>query len=147
MDFYDFMFPELAEAGHLRHIHQELRASRRTRVRQVRSAGRREDDVAALRDEVASLRTDLEFVSMALLAVLKRQQEDERLSLADLSDLFGEIDGLDGVADGGLDVDVLRGALGALRAAEETAGDPAATSEPETPAPRRRMRRFRTSRA
>jgi hypothetical protein len=143
LDFYDFMFPEQSEAGHLRRIHAELRASRRARVRQIRSAGRQKDDVVVLRDEVDALRADLEFVSMALLAVLKRQQEGERMSLADLSDLFGEIDALDGVADGGLDVDVLRGALGAVRAAEEEAPESGPPDDSRPPAPRRRLRRFR----
>ena len=49
------------------------------------------------------------------------------MSLADVSDLLGEIDGLDGVPDGGLNPGVLRGMLGVLK---ENA-PPAAESGPE----------------
>ena len=70
-------------------------------------------------DEVAELRGDVRFLTLVLATILKRLAENETMSLVDLTDLINEADGLDGVADGGLDLGVLRGILGVLK--EETA--------------------------
>ena len=137
MDGFDFMFPEQAEASHLRAISNQLRIAKWSRDRQNRA--RRRDSAKATAD-IDELRDDVQFLSMVVLALVKRGTETGTLSVADLADLFDEIDGLDGTADGGLDVGVLRGALGAVRAAE------APEVEPETPrieAPKRRFRRYR----
>lgn len=142
MDFFDFFFPEQAEAGHLRRISEQMAVDRRARNR-ARAA---RSEAGADAGRVAELEADLQFLSMTLMAVLKRLDEQELLSIADLSDLFERIDSLDGRADGGLSVDVLRGALGAVRAADAEASsdteDP--TTRIEAPVSKRRLRRYRS---
>jgi hypothetical protein len=115
MDMFDFFFPEQAEAKHLRTISQQLAASNRVNARGAQIA----QNVAA---DVAGLRKDLEFLTMVLLAIVKRMSETQLMSMADLADILKQVDGMDGEQDGGLDVGILRGMLGVLR-------------QPETPKP------------
>ena len=141
MDFFDFFFPEQAEASHLRRISHQMEADRRARRRD--RAARSASSVDAGR--VAELEADVQFLSMTLMAVLKRLDEQQILSIADLSDLFDRIDTLDGRADGGLSVDVLRGALGAVRASDAAESDARAGSPatPKAPVSKRRLHRYR----
>ena len=107
MDLFDFFFPEQAQATHLRAIAK--RGSLAPTVRHHRS-----DDQT---DEIKALKEDVNFLTLVLVALLRRFTETETASLADVQDLLEEIDGLDGVADGGLDPGVLRGLLGVLKQA------------------------------
>ena len=112
MDLYDFFFPEQAEAGHLRSISRSMARSGGA-SRAAQNSARRAVD------EVAELRGDVRFLTLVLATILKRLAENETMSLVDLADLINEADSLDGVADGGLDLGVLRGILGVLK--QETA--------------------------
>lgn len=119
MDLYDFFFPEQAEAGHLRSISRSM-------ARSGSSSRAAETSARRAVDEVAELRTDVRFLSLVIATILKRLAENETMSLVDLADLINEIDGLDGVSDGGLDLGVLRGILGVLKqeiAQEEEPGE------------------------
>lgn len=105
MDMFDFFFPEQAEAMHLRRI------ARNTAARSsAPSVGAQQTN-----EEIAALRADVGFLSLVLAAILKRLDETQTMSLADVKDIVDEIDALDGVGDGGLDPGVLRGLLGVLR--------------------------------
>ena len=107
MDLFEFFFPEQAQATHLRAIAK--RGSLAPNVRHHRG-----DDQT---DEIKALKEDVNFLTLVLVALLRRFTETETASLADVQDLLEEIDGLDGVADGGLDPGVLRGLLGVLKQA------------------------------
>ena len=104
MDMFDFFFPEQAQAKHLR----------RLAAAQV-SAARAPNRSLAQNEELAELRADVKFLSLVIAALLKRMNETQTMSMDDVQDLIDEIDGLDGVPDGGLGVGVLRGLLGVLR--------------------------------
>ena len=108
MDMFDFFFPEQAEATHLRRISNRLSHS------QISSRAAA-DTARRAADEVEDLRSDVAFLTLVMTAILKRLAENETMSLADVSDLLNEIDGLDGLPDGGLNPGVLRGMLGVLK--------------------------------
>ncbi|MDP6719790.1 MAG: hypothetical protein QGF59_14105 [Pirellulaceae bacterium] len=108
MDMFDFFFPEQAEAAHLRQISRTLASSRRTSGTAAATARRNES-------ELDDLRTDVRFLSLVIAAILKRLAEQETMSLGDVSDLLSDIDGLDGLPDGGLEPGVLRGILGVIK--------------------------------
>ena len=108
MDMFDFFFPEQAEATHLRHISRSLAGSRAASNSAAASARRNET-------ELDDLQSDVRFLSLVIAAILKRLAEQETMSLGDVSDLLGEIDGLDGLPDRGLDPGVLRGILGVIK--------------------------------
>lgn len=65
------------------------------------------------------MKEDIRFLSMVLAAILKRLSETKTMSLADVQDLIGEVDKLDGAEDSGLDPGVLRGLLGVLKQASQ----------------------------
>ena len=111
MDLFDFFFPEQAQATHLRAI---ARKGSLTSQRVVRS------DTSS---EVTALREDVHFLTLVIAALLRRFSETEAASLADVQDLLDEIDGLDGVADGGLDPRVLRGLLGVVKEGNDQPSD------------------------
>ena len=102
MDLFDFFFPEQAQASHLRKIARQRSLPRRPAV-------------SDNSQEVEALRDDVKFLTLVVTALLRRLTETETASPADIQDLIDEIDGLDGVADGGLDPGVLRGLLGVLK--------------------------------
>ena len=104
MDMYDFFFPEQAQASHLRRI-----------ARAQSSAARAPNRSLRLEEEFAELRSDVQFLTLVIATMLKRMNETQTMSLDDVQDLIDEIDGLDGVPDGGLAPGVLRGLLGVLR--------------------------------
>jgi hypothetical protein len=108
MDLFDFFFPEQAEAAHLRRISRNLSHSQYS----TRAAA---DTARQAADDVADLRSDVAFLTLVITAILKRLAEKETMSLADVSDLLADIDGLDGLSDGGLNPGVLRGMLGVLK--------------------------------
>ena len=103
MDLFDFFFPEQAQAAHLRKI-----ARGRSFVPMNTSS-------SSQSAEISALQSDVKFLTLVLTVILKRLAETETLSLSDVQDLLDDVDGLDGVADGGLDPGVLRGLLGVLR--------------------------------
>lgn len=104
MDLIDFFFPEQAQAAHLRRIANRSGSSNRSVTLPDPQAG-----------EIAELRQELKFLTLVVTTILKRLSETQTLSLDDVQDMLTEIDGLDGMSDGGLDPGVLRGLLGVLR--------------------------------
>ena len=111
MDLFDFFFPEQAQASHLRTIAKNGSFTPR-RV----SGGDQASEIKALQEDVS-------FLTLVIVALLRRSSETETASLADVQDLLDEIDGLDGVADGGLDPGVLRGLLGVMKESNDRQGD------------------------
>jgi len=111
LDLFDFFFPEQAQATHLRKL-----AKQRSFMPRTVSGSDHSSEIKALQD-------DVKFLTLVIMALLRRFSETETASLADVQDLLDEIDGLDGVADGGLDPGVLRGLLGVVKNAMDDAAD------------------------
>ena len=104
MDFFDFFFPEQAQATHLRDLARSSNLSRRTSSR-----------VSGQLSDLTELREDMKFLTLVVAAIIKRLSETETMNLSDLQDLLDEIDQLDGVVDGNLEPGVLIGILGMLK--------------------------------
>lgn len=113
MDLFSFFFPEQAVASHLRRIAAQQREARYSSSLAIQQ-----------NDDISALRGDVRFLTMVLATILKRLSETQTMSLADVQDLLDEVDGLDGVADRGLEPGVLRGLLGVLKQDAETTADP-----------------------
>ena len=105
MDLFDFFFPEQAQATHLRQIARQQSFAKASTPKQKPS-------------DVEALRADVKFLTLVVAALLRRLSETETASPGDIQDLINELDGLDGLADGGLDPGVLRGLLGVLKKAD-----------------------------
>lgn len=99
MSLFDFFFPQQSQATHLRSLASSARIQTR---RASRAAG-------ALEQRVATLESDLGFASLVLAALMARLDERGHVTNAEVKALLAELDGLDGVKDGRLDLSVLRG--------------------------------------
>ena len=125
MELYDFFFPEQAEAGHLRSIAQSIRGRSRT----ARNDARRSKTARV------ELEDDVGFLALALLALVGSLVEKGVLKEDELKEHILRLDQLDGVEDGKLTPDVLRGAMGFARK------EPDVPEEPQAPQPTKRRRR------
>lgn len=98
MDMFDFMFPEQAEAAHLRKISGTLSGM---------ASGQR---MGA--DQVRKVAENLGFLNLLLMSLVRSLVDKGVLTQQDLFDKLKELDTMDGQQDGKLNPDVLRGLLG-----------------------------------
>lgn len=99
MSLFDFFFPEQAQATHLRSLANAQRTSSR-RSRRTESATDRRID---------ALEDDLGYVALVLGSLLQQIDDKGVVNRDDVKATIKELDGVDGVTDGKLDVSVLRG--------------------------------------
>ncbi len=102
MSFFDFFFPEQAQAANLRSIASRQRL-------QSRSSSTTKRSQAELEGRIASLEGDLGYVTLLLGSLLGQLDEKGVVTREELKSTIAELDALDGRADGKLDVNVLRG--------------------------------------
>ncbi len=99
MSLYDFFFPEQAQASHLRSMAESQSRNRRT-------AARRQDDLGG---RLESLEGEVGYLALVLGALLQKADEKGVLTRDEVREAVSELDEIDGVKDGRLDVDILRG--------------------------------------
>lgn len=100
MSLFDFFFPEQAQASHLRRIANSSRSrSRRSRVARDPKSDRRFEE----------LEEDVGYLALLLGAIVERLDSKGVVHRSELKGILAELDGIDGIADGRLDVGVLRG--------------------------------------
>jgi hypothetical protein len=99
MSLFDFFFPEQAQATHLRSLAKGQRYKNRRAARRT----------GALNDRLESLENDVGYLALVLGALLQQVDEKGVLSRDDVRATVAELDEIDGVKDGKLDVDILRG--------------------------------------
>jgi len=102
MSLYDFFFPEQAQASHLRRI-AEQQGFAATRHRRVS---------VNLEARVRALENDLGYVTLVLSSVLDKLDTKGVVTRQDLKEAMAVLDAIDGVQDGKLDINVLRGKQG-----------------------------------
>ncbi|MCA3007173.1 MAG: hypothetical protein INH34_02230 [Phycisphaerales bacterium] len=102
MSLFDFFFPEQAQASLLRTLVNENRRKKRRETLEGRTLEKAEDRIEALEN-------DLGFVALLLGSLLAKLDEKGVLTRQDVKDAMPTLDGADGVADGKLDIRVLRG--------------------------------------
>lgn len=101
MSLFDFFFPEQAQAAHLRRIADQNTARRRQRKRAPLPN--------PLEERIATLEEDVGYLALMLGALLEKADEKGVLSREEIKTTLKELDEVDGVADGKLDIAVLRG--------------------------------------
>jgi hypothetical protein len=102
MSLFDFFFPEQAQASHLRRMADQGYRSRRESARARRESSRLESRVDELED-------DLGYVTLVLGGLLQALDEKGTLARKDVRAAISELDSLDGVPDGKLDINILKG--------------------------------------
>lgn len=99
MSLFDFFFPEQAQASHLRSLANSQRYRKR---RTARRQGK-------LDERLESLEGDVGYLALVLGALLQKIDEKGVLTREEVRAAVAELDDIDGVKDGRLDVDILRG--------------------------------------
>ena len=102
MSLFDFFFPEQAQASHLRRLANQ--SSGRRKASQRNNAA-----VNQLEKRVSDLEDDLGFAALVLASVMAKLDEKGTLTRDDVRAAMKEVDEIDGVADGRLDINVLKG--------------------------------------
>ena len=105
MSLMDWFFPMQAQARQLRNLVAQKRARTRANYRQ----GTRVSD---LQERIEELEGDLGYAVLVLGALLEFLETKGVMGRAELKKYLDEVDELDGVPDGRLDINVLRGRLG-----------------------------------
>lgn len=102
MSLFDFFFPEQAQASHLRKLANQ--SSGRRKASQRNNAA-----VNQLEKRVSDLEEDLGFAALVLASVMAKLNEKGTVTRDDVRAAMKEVDEIDGVADGRLDINVLKG--------------------------------------
>ena len=108
MNLFDFMFPEQAEATHLRSISEKLSTNR---IREKKMASKN----SIVSQEVQDLGDDVGFIALMLMSLMKKMIEKEIITKEEILLTITEMDGLDGVLDGKIDTGILRGSVGIVK--------------------------------
>lgn len=97
MSLFDFLFPEQAQASHLRQLAESNKVAntqaRLARSRQQKTHSSSEVRIKDLEDEVAQLTITIE-------ALLEKLSDDGSLTRSELAQKIAEIDARDGIIDG-----------------------------------------------
>ncbi|MDF1839720.1 MAG: hypothetical protein P1V35_17780 [Planctomycetota bacterium] len=99
MEFFDWFFPEQAQAAHLRSL------ARRTQRRERRSIRNRSD----INKRVDSLEDDVGYMALLLGTLIQKVDEKGLVTRAEVREAISELDAIDGVKNGRLDVNILKG--------------------------------------
>lgn len=97
MSFYDYFFPELAQASHLRRLaDSQSMANMQTRIARART----ERVALGTRDRVSELEEEVARLNLLLEGVLETLNDAGVMTLSSLRSKVAEIDARDGVIDG-----------------------------------------------
>lgn len=66
-------------------------------------------NISKLNDRVTDLENDLGFLALLVSGIVNKLDENGSVNKNELQNIIKEIDGLDGIEDGKLDIKVLRG--------------------------------------
>jgi hypothetical protein len=99
VSLFDFFFPEQAQAVHLRRLADAARRKPRSA-----STGAKAHD-----KRIADLEDDVGFLALILATLLQKVEEKGLVSRDEVRAALAELDDQDGVRNGKLDVEVLRG--------------------------------------
>ncbi|MCM8541628.1 MAG: hypothetical protein NE328_15270 [Lentisphaeraceae bacterium] len=113
MGLFEFFFPQEAQAIQTRKIAENQskiikRQRLRTRIRSNEST-KNNKDISKLSHRVKELENDLGFISLLLSGVITKLDQNGVVQKEELKEILQELDGFDGVIDGKLDINVLRG--------------------------------------
>lgn len=112
MSLFDFLFPQQAQAMHLREIADASRdVGQATRAREVDEDNNRLR-IATLARRVERLENDLALSGMVNALLIRRYIQDTGKTLEQLRAEMAEVDRADGVEDGGFDGNEMRKLLG-----------------------------------
>lgn len=112
MSLIDFMFPEQAQASHLREIAQASRELQRQSASREAEENGNHYRIAGLDRRIKRLEGDVALLAALNALLIRKYVVDTGKTIDDLRREMQEVDASDGVVDGGFDTDELRALLG-----------------------------------
>jgi len=106
--FFDFAFPEQAQAHQLRRIANKAQGGHALTGEAEEVPETLSESLSAIEARVAELERDLRFVSLVLGGVVATCETRGSITRAEVSAAMRELDAADQADDGSLDVSVLR---------------------------------------
>lgn len=106
MSLFDLMFPEQAQAMYLKDLlAQNKRSLSSKRIEESRSSS---NEIKFLKNENEQLRNDMGVIALSLASLMRAIEKKGLLTNHEIKDMINEVDFLDSVKDGKLDINFLR---------------------------------------
>jgi hypothetical protein len=106
--FFDFAFPEQAQAHQLRRLANKVQSGHALPGEAQDVPATPSESLAAIEARVAELERDLRFVSLVLGGIVATCETRGSITRAEVAAAMRELDAADQADDGSLDVSVLR---------------------------------------
>jgi hypothetical protein len=106
--FFDFAFPEQAQAHQLRRLANKVQSGHALPGEAEDVPATPSESLAAIEARVAELERDLRFVSLVLGGIVATCETRGSITRAEVAAAMRELDAADQADDGSLDVSVLR---------------------------------------
>ncbi len=105
MSLMDLLFPQIATATHLRSIRdQNAETDGLQRLREIRQSA----TLQALKSRIDSLEDDLGYVTLVLSGLMSTLDEKGVIRRDDLKEELSQLDGVDGIRDGKISIQMLK---------------------------------------
>jgi hypothetical protein len=105
MSLFDFMFPEQAQAMHLRELCSQNKRSISSKIFEGK---RNNDDIKYLKSENNQLRNDMGVMALTLASLMRAIEKKGLLTNDEIKAMITEVDLMDSIKDGKLDINFLR---------------------------------------
>jgi hypothetical protein len=106
MSLFDLMFPQQAQAMYLKDLlAQNKRSLSSKRPEESRSSS---NEIKLLKNENEQLRNDMGVIALSLASLMRAIEKKGLLTNHEIQDMINEVDFLDSVKDGKLDINFLR---------------------------------------
>jgi hypothetical protein len=109
MSLFDLMFPEQAQAMYLKDLRdQNKRSLSSKRTEESRISSSSSNEIKLLKNENEQLRNDMGVIALSLASLMRAIEKKGLLTNHEIKDMINEVDFLDSVKDGKLDINFLR---------------------------------------
>lgn len=112
MGLFEFFFPAESQAMSMKRMSENqskmMRSQQRRRLPNLKSK-KPTPSSNELKSRVRELENDLGFLALMISGIVTKLDQSDVVHKEDLKEILEELDGFDGVVDGKLDINILRG--------------------------------------
>ena len=111
MSLFDLMFPQQAQAIYLKDLlaqNKRSLSSKRPEESRSSSSSSSSNEIKLLKKENEQLRNDMGVIALSLASLMRAIEKKGLLTNHEIKDMINEVDFLDSVKDGKLDINFLR---------------------------------------
>ena len=120
MGLFEFFFPHESQAMTMQRISNGQTKLMKSQVKKARIIGSKSTRnskkvnntnkrISSTNERITELENDLGFLSLLISGIITKLDQNDLVQKDDIKEIIKELDGYDGVVDGKLDINVLRG--------------------------------------